>query len=313
VHQRAPRQGPQAPVAGLTPGGDGPSPAVSHAPRAPRHDRPSDAGRRFPAAAGHAHVRPLAPLPACTTCGPSPRAPSRRTAGAQAEELSDRSRPPSRRNLWMTSGSAASVPERHARRAVTRSSLKRQMRAAVQRHEAALDAGLWLLRLRSASPWRASRRPIRSRCARPPWRARGAARGLQRRSARPWTLPATAPAGRLPAVCCAAARRARAARARLPAAHLARRWATCAATSRAARSTRWVRCSATVRWPAAALAGWRVLRCNPSVPGRLRPRAPARPALFRHLGLGADDPPGTAPNATQTPPRTHPLRRPRKP
>ena len=41
------------------------------------------------------------------------------------------------------------VPKRHARRAVTRSSLKRQMRAAVQRHEAGLAPGLWLLRLRS--------------------------------------------------------------------------------------------------------------------------------------------------------------------
>ena len=41
------------------------------------------------------------------------------------------------------------VPKRHARRAVTRSSLKRQMRAAVQRHEAGLIPGLWLLRLRS--------------------------------------------------------------------------------------------------------------------------------------------------------------------
>jgi ribonuclease P protein component len=41
------------------------------------------------------------------------------------------------------------VPKRHARRAVTRSLLKRQIRAAFERHAAALPGGLWLVRLRS--------------------------------------------------------------------------------------------------------------------------------------------------------------------
>jgi ribonuclease P protein component len=41
------------------------------------------------------------------------------------------------------------VPKRHARRSVTRSVLKRQIRAAVERHEDRLQAGLWLVRLRS--------------------------------------------------------------------------------------------------------------------------------------------------------------------
>jgi ribonuclease P protein component len=41
------------------------------------------------------------------------------------------------------------VPKRHARRAVTRSVLKRQIRAAVERHEQGLEAGLWLVRLRN--------------------------------------------------------------------------------------------------------------------------------------------------------------------
>jgi ribonuclease P protein component len=40
------------------------------------------------------------------------------------------------------------VPKRHARRAVTRSLFKRQMRSVVQAHAAALPSGLWLLRLR---------------------------------------------------------------------------------------------------------------------------------------------------------------------
>lgn len=39
------------------------------------------------------------------------------------------------------------VPKRHARRSVTRSLLKRQIRAAVARHRTHLPAGLWLVRL----------------------------------------------------------------------------------------------------------------------------------------------------------------------
>ncbi|MFM7533525.1 MAG: ribonuclease P protein component [Rubrivivax sp.] len=44
------------------------------------------------------------------------------------------------------------VPKRHARRSVTRSLLKRQMRAAAERHATALAPGMWLLRLRSGFP-----------------------------------------------------------------------------------------------------------------------------------------------------------------
>ena len=45
-----------------------------------------------------------------------------------------------------------------------------------------------------------------------------------------------------------------------------------------------------------ALAGWRVLRCNPWCLGGCDPVPQRAPGLFRHLGLGADDPPGTALN-----------------
>jgi len=41
------------------------------------------------------------------------------------------------------------VPKRHARRSVTRSFLKRQIRAAAQRHGERLGPGLWLVRFRS--------------------------------------------------------------------------------------------------------------------------------------------------------------------
>lgn len=41
------------------------------------------------------------------------------------------------------------VPKRHARRAVTRTLLKRQIYAAGERHAAALDVGMWVVRLRA--------------------------------------------------------------------------------------------------------------------------------------------------------------------
>jgi len=44
------------------------------------------------------------------------------------------------------------VPKRHARRAVTRSLLKRQLRGAFERHAARLPLGLWLVRLRQPFP-----------------------------------------------------------------------------------------------------------------------------------------------------------------
>lgn len=40
------------------------------------------------------------------------------------------------------------IPKRHARRAVARNMLRRQVRAAMQRHESGLRPGLWLVRLR---------------------------------------------------------------------------------------------------------------------------------------------------------------------
>lgn len=41
------------------------------------------------------------------------------------------------------------VPKRHARRAVTRTLLKRQIRAAIDRQASALPPGLWVVRLRA--------------------------------------------------------------------------------------------------------------------------------------------------------------------
>lgn len=43
----------------------------------------------------------------------------------------------------------AVVPKRHARKAATRNLLRRQIRAAMERHHGALAHGLWLVRLRA--------------------------------------------------------------------------------------------------------------------------------------------------------------------
>jgi ribonuclease P protein component len=47
--------------------------------------------------------------------------------------------------LWL----GCVVPKRHAKRAVTRNCLKRQVRGAFQRHAKSLPDGLWLVRLRA--------------------------------------------------------------------------------------------------------------------------------------------------------------------
>jgi ribonuclease P protein component len=49
------------------------------------------------------------------------------------------------RNVWL----GQILPKRHARRAVTRSALRRQVQAAVRRHAKALAPGMWLVRLRA--------------------------------------------------------------------------------------------------------------------------------------------------------------------
>ena len=47
--------------------------------------------------------------------------------------------------VWL----GAVVPKRHARRAVTRSLIKRQIYAAARRHHDRLAPGLWIVRLRA--------------------------------------------------------------------------------------------------------------------------------------------------------------------
>jgi ribonuclease P protein component len=108
---------------------------------------------------------------------PSPRPGARRGPGAgklstnadptSAQPVEDSSPAvPAIPSIWV----GAVVPKRHAKRAVTRSLIKRQIRAATGRHAARLAPGLWIVRLRApfdplrfvsaASP--ALRRAVRS-------------------------------------------------------------------------------------------------------------------------------------------------------
>jgi ribonuclease P protein component len=89
--------------------------------------------------------------------GDSPSPPARPARLARAAKLSTTavpagtvpvddlisSAPPA--GLWL----GAVVPKRHAKRAVTRSLLKRQIRSAIAETADALSAGLWVIRLRA--------------------------------------------------------------------------------------------------------------------------------------------------------------------
>ena len=77
-----------------------------------------------------------------------PKRPERKTA---AGELSTDTAPPAPAPVDESPGCwlGSVIPKRHARRAVTRNLLKRQVRAALARHAETLPAGLWLVRLKA--------------------------------------------------------------------------------------------------------------------------------------------------------------------
>jgi ribonuclease P protein component len=58
--------------------------------------------------------------------------------------VDDRSAPPLE-SWWF----GIVVPKRHARKAVARNLLRRQIRGAIERHHASLAHGMWLVRLRA--------------------------------------------------------------------------------------------------------------------------------------------------------------------
>ena len=74
---------------------------------------------------------------------------SQGTSGVQLVDDSAEAAPPAATLRPAACWLGVVVPKRHARRSVTRSLLKREIRAAVARHAERLDAGLWLVRLRA--------------------------------------------------------------------------------------------------------------------------------------------------------------------
>jgi ribonuclease P protein component len=79
--------------------------------------------------------QPKVPIHTDLSTGPAPSCP----------QAVDDSAAPAPEGLWF----ACVVPKRHARRAVTRTLLKRQVRSAFERLGSRLPAGLWLVRLRA--------------------------------------------------------------------------------------------------------------------------------------------------------------------
>jgi ribonuclease P protein component len=81
-----------------------------------------------------------------------PSAPRSGRFGHPAQELSTIDAPDLAKpvdNIVQGQWLGAVIPKRHARRAVTRNLLKRQIRAVMTAHCASLAPGLWLVRLRS--------------------------------------------------------------------------------------------------------------------------------------------------------------------
>jgi len=70
-------------------------------------------------------------------------------AGPVTADLSTAGAPALGRSVDDCRGWGWVVPKRHARRAVTRNLIRRELRAALRRHGPQLDDGLWLLRLRA--------------------------------------------------------------------------------------------------------------------------------------------------------------------
>jgi len=99
------------------------------------------------ARSSHFAVHHLAGVPS-QPARPLPAADKRELSTGAAPEagisVDDSSPPVPVSGVWL----GAVVPKRHARRAVTRSLLKRQIRAAADRQEC-LTSGLWVVRLRA--------------------------------------------------------------------------------------------------------------------------------------------------------------------
>ena len=106
-------------------------------------------GLRSRATTAHFALHHLAAQPAprgVALKGPGPAKLSTIEGSAEALPVEDS---PASALLPARTWVGAVVPKRHARRAVTRSLLKRQIYAAAERHRQKMAPGLWIVRLRS--------------------------------------------------------------------------------------------------------------------------------------------------------------------
>jgi ribonuclease P protein component len=91
----------------------------------------------------HLPVQPSVPRRRVPQADPAELSTSDEQSCAMPVDDSPAAAPPD--TVWL----GAVVPKRHARRAVTRTLVKRQIRAAMARHARAMPAGLWVVRLRA--------------------------------------------------------------------------------------------------------------------------------------------------------------------
>lgn len=106
-------------------------------------------GTRSRAATEHFAVHHMAGRPVAAA-GPASESGATELSTEAARELSLpvddlRGEGPAETTCWL----GAVVPKRHARRAVTRSLLRRQIHAAAERRRDVLPSGLWIVRLRA--------------------------------------------------------------------------------------------------------------------------------------------------------------------
>ena len=91
----------------------------------------------------HLHAAPTPRLPPTRAATPKLSTDSEPAREYPVEDFSPAALP--EHPIWV----GAVVPKRHARRAVTRSLVRREIYAAVARHRDALAPGLWIVRLRA--------------------------------------------------------------------------------------------------------------------------------------------------------------------
>jgi putative membrane protein insertion efficiency factor len=265
-HQRAPRQGPQAPR------------SVDLRPLAPAHDRPPVAQVRL-----RTRARLAALFAECSLRRALPAGAPRRAAQTPDAMLCTDDAPipdapvdNSPDGHWL--GSV--VPKRHAARSVTRNMLRRQVRAAMERHVQDLRPGCGWCACASPSRARISSRPIPRRCA-----------ALRRPSSTACSRArcSMSPAASGRCAVAAAAAHAAAAGAWLPA--LLKPWLgnacrfepTCSAYALGALQQHGAVVGAT-------LAARRILRCHPWCDGGCDPVPAQAPRPVHPLGLGAREP-----------------------